>query len=50
VAASDVHRPQSAEKLLSEGLPLLRKAAGEALLRTLLDDNPRRILRGEALS
>jgi protein-tyrosine phosphatase len=50
VAASDVHRPQSAEKLLTEGLPLLRKAAGDALLRTLLDDNPRRVLRGEALS
>ncbi len=50
VAASDVHRPQSAEKLLAEGLPLLRKAVGEAGLRTLLDDNPRRVLRGEALS
>jgi len=50
VAASDVHRPQSAEKLLTEGLPLLRKAVGEAALRTLLDDNPRRVLRGEALS
>ena len=49
VAASDVHHPQSAEKLLSEGLPALRKAIGEAALQTLLDVNPRRILRGEAL-
>ena len=49
VAASDVHRPQSAEKLLTEGLPALRKAVGESGLRTLLDDNPRRVLRGEAL-
>ena len=49
VAASDVHHPQSGQKLLAEGLPALRKAVGEAALQRLLDVNPRRILRGEAL-
>jgi len=50
VAASDVHRPQSGIRLLEQGLPALRKAVGEAALTLLLDENPRRILRGEALA
>jgi protein-tyrosine phosphatase len=49
VAASDVHRPQGAEKILGEGLPALRKAVGDPALEQLLDHNPRRLLRGEAL-
>jgi protein-tyrosine phosphatase len=50
VAASDVHRPQSGIRLLELGLPALRKAVGEVALLRLLDENPRRILRGEALA
>jgi len=50
VAASDVHRPTSGIRLLEQGMPILRKAVGEAAMTTLLDTNPRRILRGEALS
>ena len=49
IAASDVHHPESGQRLLSEGMPALRKAVGEAALQRLLDRNPRRILRGEAL-
>ncbi|MBS2023079.1 MAG: protein tyrosine phosphatase [Deltaproteobacteria bacterium] len=50
IAASDVHRPESAARLLDAGLPALRKAAGDAGLQRLLEHNPRRILRGETLS
>lgn len=49
VAASDVHRPQSAARLLDLGLPALRKAVGESALTLLLDQNPRRVLRGDPL-
>jgi hypothetical protein len=45
-----VHRPTSGIRLLEQGMPILRKAVGEAAMTTLLDTNPRRILRGEALS
>ncbi len=48
VAASDVHRPQSGIRLLEQGIPALRRAVGEPGLTRLLDENPRRILRGEA--
>jgi len=50
VAASDVHRPTSGVRLLEQGIPALRKAVGEAAMALLLDENPRRILRGEALA
>lgn len=50
VAASDVHHPESAARLLDLGLPALRKAVGEEALALLLDQNPRRVLRGDALS
>jgi protein-tyrosine phosphatase len=49
VAASDVHRPTSALRLLREGLPALREVAGDGGLAVLLDRNPRRMLRGDAL-
>lgn len=50
VAATDVHRPDSGERLLAPGLAALRKAVGEAAVTLLLDHTPRRILRGEPLS
>ncbi len=49
VAASDVHRPTSGARLLEFGLLALRKAVGEAALSLLLDQNPRRVLRGDPL-
>lgn len=50
VAASDVHRPDSGERMLAAGLAALHKTVGAAAVTTLLDQNPRRILRGEPLS
>ncbi len=49
VAASDVHRPTSGIRLLEQGMPALRKAIGDKQLALMLDENPHRILRGEAL-
>jgi protein-tyrosine phosphatase len=47
VAATDLHRPASAERWLTEGLAALEKRAGEAELTRLCAENPRRVVAGE---
>jgi protein-tyrosine phosphatase len=49
VAASDLHRPEAADRTLGEGLEALRRQAGDAAVQLLLDQNPHRLLRGEVL-
>jgi protein-tyrosine phosphatase len=49
VAASDLHRPDAAPRVLGDGMAALRRLAGDASLELLLDRNPHRLLRGEAL-
>ena len=44
--ASDVHSADDA-RAAGEGIAWLRKRMGEATVRRLLDENPRRILQGE---
>jgi len=44
--ASDVHSADDA-RAAGEGLAWLKKRMGDAVVRRLLDENPRRILQGE---
>ena len=44
--ASDAHAPEDV-RVAAEGMAWIRKKLGEAALRRLLDENPRRILAGE---
>jgi protein-tyrosine phosphatase len=45
-AATDIHRPEDGVAIAA-GIAWIRKQLGEGALRTLLTDNPRRILAGE---
>lgn len=49
VAATDAHHPKSAELILAKGLRALEKSVGSAKLALWTEDNPARVLRGEAL-
>lgn len=49
IAATDAHRPTSAALILSKGLKALRKSVGETKLALWTEENPARVLRGEAL-
>jgi tyrosine-protein phosphatase YwqE len=44
--ASDVHSAEDA-RAAGEGIAWLKKRMGDAVVRRLLDDNPRRILQGD---
>jgi protein-tyrosine phosphatase len=50
VAASDLHRAEPSMRLFPPALAAIRRLAGEASALRLLDRNPHRVLRGEALS
>lgn len=49
LAATDLHSPVGAEKWLAEAMKALEKQAGARALRTLLGDNPGRLLLGQPL-
>jgi protein-tyrosine phosphatase len=49
LAASDLHTAGAAGRLLDEGLAAMHKAVGHKAMQLLLDDHPRRVLRGEPL-
>ncbi|MGC3999032.1 MAG: protein tyrosine phosphatase [Anaeromyxobacter sp.] len=49
VGATDLHRPEGAQRWLTEGLELLEKRGGRGAVQRLCADNPRRIVAGEEL-
>ncbi len=49
VAATDLHRPESAREWLAESIAILEKRAGRDGLDRLVAGNPRRILAGEEI-
>jgi protein-tyrosine phosphatase len=49
VAATDLHGPDGAQKWVSEAMRELSHAVGNTELERLMDANPARIVRGEAL-
>ena len=49
VGGTDLHAPDGAEAWIAEALAALATRGGEAALRRLCEDNPRRVLAGEDL-
>lgn len=49
IAATDAHHPKSAALILTKGLKALEKSVGASKLALWTEENPGRVLRGEAL-
>lgn len=49
IAATDAHHPKSAARILTKGLNALEKSVGPTKLALWTEENPARVLRGEAL-
>lgn len=50
VAATDLHAPDDADEWIAEALETLGERAGQAAVRRLCEENPRRVLGGEDLA